>query len=92
MLCVIFEKALPYDRVWIGPTVRMANELYKDHFLLWNPVRSKAPDTWFPQIIISWAVNGKYQFHRFKGPPEISHETALALGKKLAQAWVDKNV
>jgi hypothetical protein len=70
----------------------MANEVYKKHALIWIAFHDEQTDSWIPQVNISWTVNGRYQFHSFNGPVEISHDAALALGKQLAEEWVDKKL
>jgi len=77
------------DLIHGGP---MANELYKQHVLIWMALHDEQTDSWIPHINISWTMNGRYQFHTFNGPAQISHDDALALGKQLAEAWVDKKL
>jgi hypothetical protein len=68
----------------------MANQLYKNCLLVWAAVHDKRTNLWIPAITISWHTNGKYQFHRFNGPPETSYALALSAGKQLAESWVDE--
>jgi hypothetical protein len=70
----------------------MGNQLYKQHLLLWTAAQNKDNASWIPRIIISWHEKGKYQFRRIAGAPQLSRDTALALGKKLAQSWVDRRL
>jgi hypothetical protein len=65
---------------------------YKDRLLVWTVLHDKQTDSWTPAITISWTVDRRNKFHRFNGPPQISHAAALALGKQLAEAWVDKEL
>jgi hypothetical protein len=70
----------------------MASESYKGHLLIWNAEHDKNKDRWIPDIIISWPLSGRYQFHRFKGPLQDTAREAVTLGKHLAEAWVDKKL
>jgi hypothetical protein len=70
----------------------MATELYKERLVIWNSDYNKQTDAWIPDVIISWREDGKYQFHRLKGPPQISHDAALQLAKTLAEGWVDEKL
>ena len=67
----------------------MSIRLYKDRLVVWTVLHDKQTDSWKPAITVSWTVDRKY-FHRFNGLPQTSHDAALALGKQLAEAWVDK--
>ena len=68
----------------------MSIRLYKERLVVWTVLHDKQTDSWKPAITVSWTVDRKYKFHRFNGLPQTSHAAALALGKQLAEAWVDK--
>jgi hypothetical protein len=68
----------------------MANQIYKDHFLVWTSRHDKQANRWIPEIIISWSANGGYYLHTFTGEPQILRFAALDLGKELAEKWVNE--
>jgi hypothetical protein len=59
---------------------------------VWKAQHDKQTDSWSPAITIWWIADKKYKFHRFNGPPQISHAAALDLGKQLAEKWVDNKL
>jgi hypothetical protein len=70
----------------------MPNELYKGHLLLWTAEHDDERQAWIPTMQISWKINGQFQFHRFKGPPQTSKEGATQVAQKLAELWIDKKL
>jgi hypothetical protein len=70
----------------------MANQLYKGHLLLWTANFDEETDAWLPTVQIAWNVSGRYEFHRFKGPPQSSQAAAMEIGKELAELWIDKKL
>jgi hypothetical protein len=70
----------------------VANQMYKEHLVIWTVVHDKQTDCWTPTAKISWQVKNKYEFKRIYGPPQTSQPKALALAEQIALAWVDKRV
>jgi hypothetical protein len=70
----------------------MPNQLYNGHFLIWTANHDKRSNHWIPHIIVTWAVDGKYRLHRFDGPPQMSQQEAVTLGKQFGEQWVDKEL
>jgi hypothetical protein len=70
----------------------MANELYRDHLLVWKAIYDQETDAWFGEGHISWKVIDKYQFHRLEGPRRLFEEEALTLWKEMAERWVDRKL
>jgi hypothetical protein len=67
----------------------VANRLYKEHLLIWTAKYEAMNDLWTPEIFIYWTLNSRYQSHRFKGPSQDNEIEALAIGRQLAEGWVD---
>jgi len=70
----------------------MANQLYKEHLLVWTAGYEKETNEWIPVVNISWRDKGQFQFHRLRGPAKSSEEDAMAEGLLLAKLWVDKKL
>jgi hypothetical protein len=69
----------------------MANQLYKDHFLIWAANYTSYGD-WIPEVTISWTTHGRFNCHRLTGPLQVTEEAAMAVAKQLGERWVDREL
>jgi hypothetical protein len=72
----------------------VASELYKEHLLVSRAQYDSESECWVPAVIISWKLDGKFQFHSFNHLSKTykSAQEAVSQGFLLAKLWVDKKL